>query len=107
MMHMILWSVFSIGGDWVVSHSVTPLVCDFALFVGVGVNIFDYPWKNSIMRLIFVTFIQCEEVWGRVRGLNSMTRSLPTLDWPVISSYSADFLGVSFAGTFCIFLANI
>ena len=79
MARMILWSVFWIGGDWVVSHIVAPLECDFALFVGVGVNILDCPWKNSIMRLIFVTFIQCEEVWGRVLGLNSMTRSLPTL----------------------------
>ena len=36
MTHMILWSVFSIGGDWVVNHIVTHLVCDVALFVGVG-----------------------------------------------------------------------
>jgi hypothetical protein len=35
------------GGDWVVNHIVTPLVCDVALFVGVGV-IFDYPWKNPL-----------------------------------------------------------
>ena len=73
---MILRSVFSIGGDWVVNHIVTPLVCDVALFVGVSV-IFDYPWKNSIMRLIFVTFSQCEQ------------------------------LCTSFAGTFSIFLENI
>ncbi len=31
------------------------------------------------MRLIFVVFIQYEEVWGRGLGLNSMTRSFPTL----------------------------
>ena len=38
-------------------------------------------WNRSIMWLIFVTFIQCEEVWGRGRGLNNMTRvsSFPTL----------------------------
>jgi hypothetical protein len=74
---MILWSVFSIGGDWVVNHIVPSLVCDVTLFVGVGVNIFDYPWKNSIMRLTFVTFSQCEQ------------------------------LCTSFAGTFSIFLENI
>jgi len=44
-----------------------------------GFYFFDNSWKKPIMRLIFVTFIQCEEVWGRGRGLNSMTRSFPTL----------------------------
>jgi hypothetical protein len=47
MTRMILWSAFLIGGDWVVNHIVTPLVCDVAWFVGVGV-IFDYPWKNPL-----------------------------------------------------------
>jgi hypothetical protein len=50
MTRMILWSAFSIGGDWVVNHIVTPLVCDDALIVVVSVNIFDYPWKNCIAR---------------------------------------------------------
>ena len=44
-----------------------------------GFYFFDNSWTKSIMRLIFVTFIQCEEVWGRGHGLNSMTRSFPTL----------------------------
>jgi hypothetical protein len=38
MTRMILWSAFSIGGDWVVNHIVTHLVCDVALLVGVGLN---------------------------------------------------------------------
>jgi hypothetical protein len=45
MTRMILWSVFSIGGDWVVNHIVTSLVCDVALLFGV-VDVCDYPWKN-------------------------------------------------------------
>ena len=88
MTRMILWSAFSIGGDWMVNHIVSPLVCDVALFVGVGVNIFGCAWKNSIMRLIFLTVIQCEEVWGRERGLNSITRSFENI-W---SDYSIFFL---------------
>ncbi len=38
MTHMILWSVwsvFSIGGDWVVNHIVTTLACDVVLLFGV------------------------------------------------------------------------
>ena len=70
------------------------------MLFGVGViNIFGYPWKNSIIteRLIFVKFVQCVEARGRVDGHS------PHYDWPVFSSYSAAFLGAAFAGTFSIF----
>jgi hypothetical protein len=50
------------------------------------------------MRLIVVTFIQCEEVWGGVRGLNSMPRSFPTLrlasshcSWYIVRGYIQHF----------------
>jgi hypothetical protein len=85
MTHMILWSVFSIGGDWVVNHIVTLWCVSLSCSLG-WVLTFDYPWKNSIMRLICVEFIQYEVVWGRERGLNSMTRSFPTL-WLTSSLY--------------------
>ena len=46
MTHMILWRVFSIGGDWVVNHIVTHLVCEVALFVGV-VLLFRQPMEKA------------------------------------------------------------
>ena len=65
-----------------------------------GFYFFDNSWKKPIMRLIFVTFIQCEEFWGRRRGLHSMRGHSPHCDWSVLSSCFTAFLGASFAGTF-------
>ena len=103
---MILWSVFSIGGDWVVNHIVTYWVCDVALFVGVGVgvNFLTTHGKTPLCDYFLLYSFSMKRSWVVYVVLTSWRGHPPHFDWSVLSTYSVSFLGVSFAGRFIIFL---